>query len=389
MKSRAPSFIVATPSRTVCDDNARTLVKHGLLRLYALATRRGTTGIPLELTRLNPAIGLIAYAAARSMGIYRAESVRFALLPWFDRWVESLLRPGDHIISSYGYTTSCFAWVQRHGGKTFVDAGNSHPEQFWEILQDEHRRWGVKHPPVARHWIDRGIAMMEHVDFVLCPSNYVRESFLKRGFLPQQILGNIYPIDLDQFKPASEPRPTSRPLTVINTGSLSLRKGTPYLLEAFRLIRKEVPDARLLLTSVVFENVRPVLRRYPDIPIEWSPSLSHAALADRLRSADIFVMPSLEEGLVRTVLEAMACGLPCIVTPHTGANDFIIPGMNGDVVPIRDGAAVARLALDWWSRLQRGYKVRVGNLDAKLSFRAFEKTFEGHLSRLGLLENVT
>src|SRR5207245_2629207 len=50
-------FVVATPQRSVCDDNARALAQHGLLRFLALGTRRGTEGVPPEQTRLNPLIG--------------------------------------------------------------------------------------------------------------------------------------------------------------------------------------------------------------------------------------------------------------------------------------------------------------------------------------------
>src|SRR5437764_516660 len=126
-----PSFVVATPARSVCDDNARALFHHEALRFIALGTRRGTAGIPPEKTRLQPMFGLLNYAAVKCISQFRAESFRFALLPLFDRWVRCMLRPGDHIISSYGYTNECFKWVRGHGGITFVDAGNSHPENFW------------------------------------------------------------------------------------------------------------------------------------------------------------------------------------------------------------------------------------------------------------------
>jgi hypothetical protein len=96
----AARFVVATPHRSVCDDNARALQNEGLLRFLALGTRRGTGGVPAEQTRLNPWIGLCGYAAAKALGPFQAESFRFRLLPWFDGWVLKQLQPGDHIISS-------------------------------------------------------------------------------------------------------------------------------------------------------------------------------------------------------------------------------------------------------------------------------------------------
>ena len=173
-------FVVATPTRSVCDDNARVLERHHLLRFLALGTRRGTAGISPTHTRKNPWIGLWSYIAARALPSY-AESIRFSLLPWFDRWVLNQVTPGDHIISSYGYTNECFKFIRRNGGKTFLDAGNSHIENFWEILTEEHRRWGCPQLPVARHWYERSRQMLAEVDYVLSPSSYVTQSFLNRA----------------------------------------------------------------------------------------------------------------------------------------------------------------------------------------------------------------
>jgi glycosyltransferase involved in cell wall biosynthesis len=378
------SFVVATPARSVCDDNARALENHGLLRFIALGTRRGTAGVPPERTRLNPWIGLCTYAAARTLSPYRAESLRFGLLPWFDRWVLKQLRPGDHIISSYGYANECFKFVRVHGGKTFVDAGNSHIENFWEILTEEHRRWNCPTPPVSPYWYERSKAMLTNADYVLSPSSYVTQSFLARGFAPGQILKNVYPVNLSVFKPRREPRPKNQPLTLINTGSLSLRKGTPYLLEAYRLVRQRHPSARLLMTRIVQDDVKPIMSRYRDLPIEWSPALPHEQLVARLQGADVFVLPTLEEGLVRTALEAMACGLPVILTPNAGANDFVRPGVNGEIVPIRDPRATAEATLRCWERIRENQNPQVIELHQELSVDTFVKDFIAQLTALGL-----
>lgn len=381
----SPHFVVATPARTVCDDNARALHRHGRLRLLALGTRRGTAGVPPERTRLNPKIGLAAYIAARTLPAFPAEAFRFGLLPWFDRWVKKQLQPGDHIISSYGNVNDCFAWVRAHGGRTFLDGGNSHPENYWAVLAEEYARWDCRMQPFPRNWYERSMAMMPSVDYVLSPSSHVTKSFLARGFRPEQILRNVYPVNLDCFRPATDPRPANRPLTLISTGAPSLRKGTPYLLEAFRLLRKSHPSARLLLTQPVHPSLAPILPRYHDLPIEWSPSLPHAQLANRLRSADIFVLPSLEEGLVRTALEAMACGLPVVLTPNCGANDFVQPGINGEVVPIRDPQAIAEAIVKCFDRILAGQRPPVADLHQRLSFATFEREFMDQLGSIGVL----
>ena len=379
------SFVVATPGRSVCDDNARALDHHGALRFLALGTRRGVSGIPSERTRLNPKIGFASFAASRFLSTSPAESFRFRLHPWFDRWVLKQLEPGNHLLSSYGYANECFKWVRAHGGRTFLDAGNSHPENFWEILTEENRRWGIGTPPLARHHFERSKAMMADVDFVLSPSQFVSRSFLERGFRPDQILTNIYPIDLKCFSPASVPREPGRPLTIICTGSLSLRKGTPYLLEAFRLVLKSHPAARLRLTRIVHDNVLPILAKHGDLPIDWAPALPHPELAKRLQESDIYVLPSLEEGLARTGLEALACGLPAVVTPNTGLEAFIKPGLNGEIVPIRDPAAIAEAILKWADQILGDKQRAPIPFDSSLcSFERFEREFIGQLEKLNL-----
>ena len=384
--SRAPDFVVATPGRSVCDDNARALQRRGALRFVALGTRRGARDIPADRTRLNPRIGLAAYIAARTLSTTAAESFRFRLHPWFDRWVLKQLQPGDHIISSYGYANACFRRVRERGGKTFLDAGNSHPENYWNILAEEHRRWNIPDPPIARHHYERSKAMMGDVDYVLSPSTFVTRSFLERAFKPAQILKNVYPVDLSCFKPSEVSREKNRPLTIVSTGALSLRKGTPYLLDAFRLIHQRHPSTRFRLTRIVHDNLLPILARYQDLPIDWAPALPHPQLADRLRTSDIFVLPSLEEGLARTALEAMSCGLPVILSPNTGVADYVRPGANGEIVPIRDAAAIVDAVLKWSDRVLSGEAIPTSAFDrSAFSFEAFEKDFLGQLSGLGLI----
>ena len=381
-------FVVATPFRSVCDNNARALEEIGRLRFIALGTRRGTGGVSTKHTRLAPWFGLVTYASEYFLSTYRAESLRYTLHPVFDLWVKPRLAPGDHIISSYGHTNACFKWVRRHGGKTFLDAGNSHPDHFWTLLSEEYARWNCRIPPISPFHHKRSKRMLEEVDYVLCPSTFVRDSFLERGFRPEQMLKNVYPVDLSCFQPASSARPANRPLTIINTGMISLRKGAPYMLEAFRLIHQRHPSTRFLLTRIIHDSAKPILAKYSDLPIDWAPPLPHAQLAERLRSADMFMLLSLEEGLVRTAIEAMACGLPVILTPNTGANDLVQPGLNGEVVPIRDARAAAEAVLKWaeWQRQDR--IVDNSTVAHQLSFATFKADFLQQLSATGLISRA-
>lgn len=374
-------FVVACPQRTAADNFAIALNKHGMLRKYFVGTRKPTEGIPAELTQLNICWGAAATISSMILPRYPGEWVRAALHPAYDAWVLPKLQEGDHIISSYGYTNYCFKKVKRLGGKTFIDGGNSHPENFWDVITEEHRIWGVKQHPYPPHWNQRARRMLEHTDYILCPSRYVENSYLERGFTKDRLLYTPYPTDLSLFKPDPGSLPPADPLQVICTGGVSLRKGFPYLLEAIRILRKD-RDVRLMLTDTVEEAMVPIMRKYQDIPIDWSPNLNHRDLAIRLRKAHVFALLSLEDGFARTVTEALACGLPAVLTPHTGAMDFVVEGKNGYVVPIRNAAAAAEAIL-------KAADIRINGVSddvqlPDLSFAGFENCFMSELERIGM-----
>ena len=391
MNTPPDRFVVTSFARCGHDNFARALDKRGLLDFYALGTRRGTEGVSREHTRLQPLFGLLNYAGAALLPTFQSESFRFRLYPLFDQWVKSLLRPGQHLITSFSFANAAMRQVRRHGGRTFIDAQSSHPTEFLELLEAERRRFNSPYPPVAAHYQRRSLATTECADYVFAPSTFVRDSFLKHGFKAEQILLYPLPLNLDWFQPANEDRPKDRPLTVINTGSLCLRKGTPYLLEAFRLILKSEPRAVLRLTRSIRDDAEEVMRRHSDLPIDWAPYYNLSSPADReqyarrFQTSDIFVFPSIEDGFGFVVAEALACGLPVITTKNTGASDLVKPGENGEIVPIRDPEAIAQAVLQWWAQVQQGR--RVGGFEAtkrQLSFATFEETVMGHFQRLGL-----
>ena len=79
----------------------------------------------------------------------------------------------------------------------------------------------------------------------------------------------------------------------------------------------------------------------------------------------------------------MACGLQVVLTPNCGADDFVKPGVNGEVVPIRDPVATAEAILKCWERVQQNPQLDMVVLREKLSFETFSQNFIVQLNELG------
>lgn len=383
------NFVIAGFARNGGDDSyARVLEGAQLLDFYALGTRRGTKTVPPERTRLKPSFGLLNYLAARSLPIYQAESFRFRLFGRFDRWTKSLLRPGHHLLAGTAFAPGAMNWARQNGGTSFLQSWTSHPQEFWDLVAEEHKLWNSKYLPVSRYYQQKAMESVAAADYACAPSTFAVKSFVKHGFDPQRILFCPLWLDLDAFRPLPEPRPQNRPFTILHTGGLSLRKGAPHLLEAFRLIRKQVPDAVLRVRRHIRDDVTEILKKNSDLPIEWSDNLDFAGHISRYQTSDLLLFPSIEDGFAYVVAEALGCGLPVITTPTTGASDLIQPGVNGEVVPIRDARALADAALTWWERIRAGE--RIGGrekLVEQLSFKKFEDNFIAHLRHIGLTKN--
>lgn len=384
--SPSPLIVVANMLRAPSDLHAGVISELKWLRLYATGRRNHTERIPPRLQVRRSLFGLYAYLTSRLLPVYQGECARFATTPMFDAWVRRQLHPQDSLLAGLGYLNQSMAYIKEHGGLNLLEARNSHPSNFWSLIAEEHARWDCDQSPIwSRHHMrqQRSIPL---ADYVFVPSKFVEDSFIAHGVPAQKLLRLPYAVDISLFKPPQMSRPANRPLTIVSSGQLSLRKGAPYLFESFRLIHKLIPDARLKLIRGMSKTVDRILKQhgYNKLPIEWSPPLSHQQLSTWLNDADLFILPTIEEGMVRSACEALACGLPVITTPHAGLDDQIVEGINGNLVPIRDPVATAEAALAWWDKIRQGqYDARnVSPNRVDLSYETFARRLVQHLRRI-------
>ncbi len=155
-------------------------------------------------------------------------------------------------------------------------------------------------------------------------------------------------------------------LVVGTVGNLRPIKGHRYLLQAALAVTRELPSARFLLIGAEEPDTGHTLREYcHDAGLE-----QHVIFLGRRRDVprllpamDIFCLPSLSEGMSRSLLEAMAAGLPVAATAVGGNREVVLDGETGYLVPPEDPQALARallsLARDSERRREMGEAARL------------------------------
>jgi glycosyltransferase involved in cell wall biosynthesis len=255
----------------------------------------------------------------------------------FARRAAQIVRDCDvlHFVQSVGWIAA--AKMQRRGAKIICDMREEHPQFQEEILSEEAARLGIEFTLPDSRYRHRVMEEIGLADFIFCPSRYAKRTFVTRGISENKIVVCPYGVDAAQFTPSD--RDTARSeFRVLFLGRVCMRKGVHYLLEGFR--KANLADARLTLAGPVDPEYRVVLARFSGMFDELG-SVAHSAVQEHYFNSDVFVMPSLADSYGLVVTEAMAAGLPVIVSENTGMSDFITEGREGFMVPIRDSDKIA------------------------------------------------
>jgi hypothetical protein len=246
------------------------------------------------------------------------------------------------------------------------------PIPHWATLdmmwREESVRWpGAMgpSPPVEPQWKrarkDEELAL---ADVVSVASRFTRESLEAVG-VTKPIVTTPYGFPAASFRPKDGPPDGS--FTVLAVGTQDLRKGTPYLLEAWR--RADVRDARLRLIGSMQLAESWLAER--GATFEHVPSVPRALLEAEYRAADLLAFPTLGDGFGLVIQEAMCCGTPVLTTPCGGGPECIGDGIEGWIVPPRDvDALVERLR---WAAANRDRLAEMGRAARRRAERYDER----------------
>ena len=326
--------VVAHPGGQHSRELARVLHEGGLLRRYvtgmdarawpgsllprALAGARIPAGVPRELVRTWP----WAEAWMRIAGAFAPAGLRlrmvYAALDRFDRHTAAVAlepRPAAVVGFENGART-LFRCAREAGMRCVLDAASVHhraqprdaairDEGFWETVAS---------------CKDEELAL---ADRVVVLSSYARDTYVAAGVDPARIA--VIPPGVRAPAPVARPRPPGRGLRLLFVGQAKRAKGIDLLLAAYDRLRVDDKSLRIVGPAEEPGALPPVLPR----GAVASGRLQGPALDAAYAGADLLVLPSRADGFGFVVAEAMAAGLPVLVSSATGAKDLVTEGVNG------------------------------------------------------------
>jgi glycosyltransferase involved in cell wall biosynthesis len=248
----------------------------------------------------------------------------------FDGDVARRLPQAEHLIAFNGQALRQLRAARRGGYESVsLVSANSHLRRVVRLHAEARRQY-----PFERSWaeqlVERNVAEYELADRILVSSRYIRDSFLEEG-VPEEKL-TPFPVTPDpRFTPAGAPR--SDTFDVVYVGSLTVAKGVPLLVDAVRRLSHgdlrlrliggwSTPGMRRFLQSACAEDRRIEVRPGDPLPA--------------LRDARLCVHATFEDGFAYAPAEALASGVPVIVSEDTGMKELIERGGGGVIVPTGD-----------------------------------------------------
>jgi len=279
------------------------------------------------------------------------------------------------------------------------------PTIYQAVLLDEDTPSGIQRQPLGKF----KLTLLKNIRLILPISEPLRQDYLAHDFSQCQVLTLMNSVNSDLFHPIryfqeklilrDQFNLPKDAIIIIFTGSLIKRKGVDLLVNAFFQASQRIPALHLLLVGPNDTNENPSLD--PNFVNQFKWLISSKGLSGKVtfwglekdrqvlsrlyQLSDIFAFPSLNEGLPNVVLEAMASGLPVVVSDLPVLKGIIAHQKNGLVVPLEDVEALTQVLIDVVRDPITAEALGKNAREYVLSHHTFsewQETLSGHYKRL-------
>jgi glycosyltransferase involved in cell wall biosynthesis len=293
--------------------------------------------IPPSRARLHlvaPAVNrlLVRHLPELIIGPIRYETYRI-----FDRWVAELIFRNrfDAVVAYENSALHTFLAAKKTGAKCILDAASLHHAD-----QDRFYQCGL--PCGYKKRVDRlKDAEIGLADSIIVASEIAMKSYATNAQDKKNIKVIPLGVDVDRFSPGIDKDYSNNPsLNFIFIGSATAKKGFDDILDCMDKLLGEGLSFKLRVVGVIDQSLLTKRKQLRDNIVEFG-MVSHRELPSILRDSDCLLLPSYFDSFGMVVAEAMACGIPVIVSDMVGAKQLVEEGRNGFVVPVGRRDALA------------------------------------------------
>lgn len=264
----------------------------------------------------------------------KGELIRYAKVAW--KFALKLTKESHYDLSHSFFSVPCGALSYglkiRRGLPYIVSLRGADVPGYSERFKS---LYGILRPIIKTIW--------KNASFVIANSQGLRELALESK--PKNTIGVIpNGVNVELFRPA-ERQIQAEKFEILCVSRITPRKGIRFLIKALEKFIVENPYVHLTIIGDgnEKESLENLVRGLGlGHSVTFRGLVPHKQLPEEYAKADVFVLPSLNEGMSNTMLEAIASGLPIIATQTGGSDELVKNGVNGLIVKMQDSDDLAQ-----------------------------------------------
>jgi len=252
-------------------------------------------------------------------------------------WLFFLKIKKDDVVYLWpGFSIGLLRKIKKQGNVVVIENINCHQETSRQILDREAQRLKVKNAHIIDQLkVDNETESLKLCDYVFSPSPSVTQSLLDAAVTAEKILESSYGLTEEQYvNLAKKGEQGEQGLEFVFIGSAGIRKGVHLLLEYWCAANI---NGTLKIIGNIDDSIKALIDPYRKVKnIQLIGFVND--IEEVYKAADIFVLPSLEEGSPLVTYLALGAGLPCVVSPMGGVG-VVTHEKDGFIIDAHDKAA--------------------------------------------------
>jgi len=332
-------------------DVARELDARGVdVRLYTNYPARAVTrfGVRRDVVHGFWPHGVLSRVVARPGSARLRDHFEPALHSLFGHWAAARLRKEqcEVVYCFSGVAEEPFHAVSNTHALRVLVRESSHIRTQDRLLREEEQRTSIRQERPCAWTIAREEREYALADVIRLLSSFTCGTFADEGVRRAKLRVVLSGADLRKFRPSPDVVAAriqrilrGERLRVLNVGTFGLRKG---VWDTAAVIDELANELEFRFVGPIAPEAAGIATRLQALGSTFSPKQAESSLPAAYAWADVFMLPSIEDGFQAVLAQAAASGLPILTTPNGAGSDLVQHGQNGWVLPVRCPQAFTR-----------------------------------------------